>query len=72
MPALAQLTLSEQWRERLYRLAPMSSGLAIQATRRLDTLPIGPWAGLGVLTGYAAVALTIGAMVFHRPPRLTG
>jgi hypothetical protein len=34
------------------------------ATRRLDALPIGPWAGLGVLAAYAAVALAAGAAVF--------
>ena len=32
----------------------MTAGLAIQATTGLNTLPISPWAGLGVLAAWAA------------------
>ncbi len=35
----------------------MTAGLAIQATRGLKTLPIGPWPGLGVLALWTAGAL---------------
>jgi ABC-2 type transport system permease protein len=41
----------------------MTAGLAIQATTGLNTLPISPWAGLGVLTAWAAGALVFGGML---------
>jgi ABC-2 type transport system permease protein len=34
---------------------------AIQATTQLRALPIEPWAGLGVLAGWAAVSLLLAA-----------
>jgi ABC-2 type transport system permease protein len=40
----------------------MTAGLAIQATRGLKTLPIGPWPGLGVLALWTAWALLLGGM----------
>jgi ABC-2 type transport system permease protein len=41
----------------------MSAGLAIQATTDLTSLPISPWAGLGVLAAWAATALLAGGLV---------
>jgi ABC-2 type transport system permease protein len=35
----------------------MTAGLAIQATTNLRSLPIAPWAGIGVLAAWAAAAL---------------
>ncbi|HUD35350.1 MAG TPA: ABC transporter permease [Streptosporangiaceae bacterium] len=43
------------------QVGPMTAGLAIQATIGLRDLPIGPWAGLGVLAAWAAGALIAGA-----------
>jgi ABC-2 type transport system permease protein len=43
----------------------MSAGLAIQATTGLHGLPIGPWAGLGVLAAWAAAALLAGGLVLR-------
>lgn len=63
-PVIAQFVSDPQWYERLQKLAPMTAGLAIQATRGLDHLPIGPWAGLGVLAAYAGTAMFLGAIVF--------
>jgi ABC-2 type transport system permease protein len=41
----------------------MSAGLAVQRTvERIDSVPIGVWAGLGVLAGWAVAAL-VGAFV---------
>jgi ABC-2 type transport system permease protein len=41
--------------------------LAIQRTvERLDSVPIGVWAGLGVLAGWAAAALLGAFVVIHR------
>jgi ABC-2 type transport system permease protein len=41
----------------------MTAGLAIQATTRLDQLPIGPWPGLGVLAAYSAAAMLVGGVM---------
>jgi hypothetical protein len=53
------------WRERIQRVTPMPAGLAVQATKGLADLPIGPWTGLGVLAAYAASALLAGAALFR-------
>ena len=63
-PFLAMFVTQARWREWLIEYSPMSAGLAIQATRGLDTLPIGPWQGLGVLAAYAGGALLLGAAAF--------
>jgi ABC-2 type transport system permease protein len=49
----------------LQQLAPMTAGLTIQATTGLNTLPISPWAGLGVLAAWAAAALLFGGLLFR-------
>jgi ABC-2 type transport system permease protein len=59
-PIIAQLVSDPDLRRHLEQVAPMSAGLAVQATTQLDRLPIGPWAGLGVLAGWAVTALIIG------------
>jgi ABC-2 type transport system permease protein len=43
----------------------MTAGLAIQATTGLNTLPISPWAGLGVLAAWAAGALALGGILLR-------
>jgi ABC-2 type transport system permease protein len=63
-PIVAQFLNDPQVRDLLDKWSPMSAGLAIQATRRIGDLPIGPWAGLGVLAGYAAAAMLLGAVMF--------
>jgi hypothetical protein len=47
------------------RFSPMDAGLAIQATRNLAAEHIGPWAGLGILSLYAAAAVIAGLIVFQ-------
>jgi ABC-2 type transport system permease protein len=49
----------------LEQIAPMTAGLAIQATTGLNTLPINPWAGLGVLAAWAAGALALGGLLLR-------
>ena len=61
-PLLAQL-LSGPWRRHIQQIAPMTAGLAIQATRNIRSLPISPWAGLGVLAAWAAGMLLVGLAV---------
>jgi ABC-2 type transport system permease protein len=61
-PLLAQL-VSGPWRRHIQQIAPMSAGLAIQATRNIRSLPVSPWAGLGTLAAWAAGMLLIGLAV---------
>ena len=63
VPFIAALLLPEHSRELVQRYSPMTAGLAIQRTvERADSVPIGVWAGLGVLACWAAAAL-VGAFV---------
>ncbi len=57
-PLLAQL-VSGPWRRHIQQIAPMTAGLAIQATRNIRSLPISPWTGLGVLVAWAAGMLLV-------------
>jgi ABC-2 type transport system permease protein len=43
----------------------MTAGLAIQATTGLNSLPISPWAGIGVLGAWAVGALAHGGMLLR-------
>jgi ABC-2 type transport system permease protein len=63
-PLLAQV-VSDPLRRHLQQVAPMTAGLAIQATTDLRSLPIAPWAGLGVLAAWAAVSLLVGGMLLR-------
>ncbi|HWM06251.1 MAG TPA: ABC transporter permease subunit [Actinophytocola sp.] len=65
-PALVGLVGDPLWHDRLERLAPMTAGLAIQATRNYEQLPIGPWPGLAVLTAWTTVALGAGGVLLAR------
>ena len=49
----------------LEQIGPMTAGLAIQATTGLNSLPISPWAGLGVLAAWAAGALLLGGLLLR-------
>jgi hypothetical protein len=50
----------------------MTAGLAIQATTGLRSLPVSPWAGLGVLAAWAATALLAGSLLLHLPGQCDG
>lgn len=64
-PILGQVVGSGTWHRHLEQLAPMTAGLAIQATTALRSLPISPWAGLGVLAGWTAAALLAGVILLR-------
>jgi ABC-2 type transport system permease protein len=49
----------------LEQIAPMTTGLYIQATTGLQSLPLTPWQGLGVLALWALGALILGAVVLR-------
>ncbi|MFG2041543.1 ABC transporter permease [Dactylosporangium sp. NPDC048998] len=59
-PIVARVVTDETWSRHLQQIGPMSAGTAVQATKNLATLPIGPWAGLGVLALWALGGLLAG------------
>ena len=65
IPLITNVMLSSFWQHRLDRWTPVNAGLAIQATRNIAKLPIGPWPGLGVLGLWAAAALAVGWVVLR-------
>ncbi|TDD11109.1 ABC transporter permease subunit [Nonomuraea diastatica] len=64
-PILAQTIGDPHWQRLLQQIGPMNAGLTIQATTDLSSLPISPWAGLGVTAGWAAAALLGGGLLLH-------
>ncbi len=60
-PVIATFVGNMTWHNRLERYTPLA-GLNIQATTGLRSLPISPWAGLGVLAVWAMIALVGGAL----------
>jgi ABC-2 type transport system permease protein len=61
-PIIAAAVTDPHWQRHLQQIGPMNAGLAIQATTNLHSLPISPWAGLGVLAAWAAAAMLAGAL----------
>jgi ABC-2 type transport system permease protein len=49
----------------LEQIAPMTAGLYIQATTGIQSLPLTPWQGLGVLALWALGAFILGAVVLR-------
>ena len=64
-PIIAAVVADPHWYRHLQQIGPMTAGLAIQATITLRSLPIGPWAGLGVLAAWAAAALVVGGLLLR-------
>jgi len=65
LPVIGGLILNPHWERRFQRYSPMNAGLAIQATKGLARLPIGPWEGLGVLAAWALAALLAGGLLLR-------
>jgi ABC-2 type transport system permease protein len=65
LPILSQVIGDPRWQRLLQQIGPMSAGLAIQATTDLHSLPLRPWAGLGVTAGWAAAALVAGGLLLR-------
>jgi len=59
-PVVAGMVTDPHWQRHLQQAGPMTAGLAVQTTTAsgLDSLPIGPWPGLGVAAAWAVAALT--------------
>ncbi|GAA4629473.1 ABC transporter permease subunit [Actinoallomurus vinaceus] len=64
-PILSQTISDPDLQRLLEKIAPMSAGLTIQATTDLHSLPLSPWAGLGVTAGWAAAALVAGGLLLR-------
>jgi ABC-2 type transport system permease protein len=64
-PILSAVAGSAGVRRHLEQVSPMTAGLAIQATTGLRSLPISPWAGLGVLAACTAAALLVGGLLLR-------
>ena len=64
-PIAAQLIQDPTWRRHIQQVAPMTAGLAVQATRNLNHLPIAPWGVLGVLGAWAAAALLAAVLLLQ-------
>ena len=64
-PVVTAAVSNPHWQRFLERIAPMSAGLAIQATTGLRGMPISPWAGLGVLAAWAAGAMLAGGLLLQ-------
>ena len=64
-PILAQVVV-EPLRQHLLQIAPMSAGLAVQATTNLRAQPIAPWAGLAVLAAWATASILVGGLLLRR------
>ncbi|MGP7997451.1 MAG: ABC transporter permease [Streptosporangiaceae bacterium] len=65
IPIITATVTDASWHRHLEQLAPMTAGLAIQATTGLRGLPLSPWAGLGVLAAWAAGALLLGGLALR-------
>jgi ABC-2 type transport system permease protein len=65
VPVIGDVVLHAHWQHLIERWAPMSAGLAIQATRNFSTLPVRPWPGLGVAALWAAAALVAGGLLLR-------
>lgn len=49
--SLGEFVADPDWRRHLQQLAPMTAGLAVQTTVKVDDQLTGPWQGLGVVAG---------------------
>jgi ABC-2 type transport system permease protein len=64
-PILSGVVTNPHWQRHLQQISPSEAGLAIQATVGVHALPIGPWAGLGVVALWATGALILGWIVLR-------
>ncbi|MEW2522418.1 ABC transporter permease [Actinacidiphila alni] len=65
LPMLGRLVTDDTWQRRLQRAEPMTAGLLVQHTTDVASLPLPPWAGLGVLAAWSAAALLGGGLLLR-------
>jgi ABC-2 type transport system permease protein len=61
-PILAAVISDATISRRLQQIGPLAAGLDIQATTGINSLPLAPWQGLGVVALWTAAALLLGAL----------
>jgi len=61
-PIIASLVSDATLARRLQQIGPLSAGLDVQATTGVNSLPLTPWQGLGVVALWTAGALLLGAL----------
>jgi ABC-2 type transport system permease protein len=64
-PIVAAVVTNTTVQRHVLQAAPMTSGLDIQATTGLRSLPLAPWQGLAVLAAWAAGALLAGGLLLR-------
>ena len=64
-PVAAMAAGNHALQRRLEQLGPMSAGLDSQATIDLHSLPLAPWAGLGVVALWAGGAIAAGGVLLR-------
>jgi ABC-2 type transport system permease protein len=65
LPALFALLLADPWRRHIEQVAPMTAGLAVEATRHLGAQPDAPWTGMAILAAWAVGGLVAGGVVLR-------
>ena len=65
IPIIATVVGAPGWHRHLEQIAPMTAGLAVQATTGLRNLPVAPWTGLSILAAWAAAGLLAGWLVLN-------
>lgn len=66
LPPLLAQAVSNPLRRHIQQIAPMTAGLAVQATTNLHTQPIASQTGIGVLAAWAAAALFLAGLLLQR------
>jgi len=64
-PIVASVIPDQVLARHLMQISPMIAGLDVQVTTGVQSLPLTPWQGLGVLALWATGALLLGALVLQ-------
>jgi ABC-2 type transport system permease protein len=65
LPPLLAQAVADPLRRHIEQIAPMTAGLSVQGTTDLRSLPIAPWAGLGVLAAWAVASVLVGGLLLR-------
>ena len=65
LPLLLIQAVNDPLRRHLAQIAPMTAGLAVQATTNLHQQALSPWAGVGVMAAWAGGALLLGGLALR-------
>lgn len=65
LPLLLIQAVGDPMRRHLAQIAPMTAGLAVQATTNPHQQALNPWAGIGVIAAWALGALLLGGLALR-------